>query len=78
MNGRNHNVTLGVGFIVTFIIMLLFLLNKTHEKLEDSRSSLNTLEDKYASLVKQFECKGSIISITDFYKISKLCLIKLL
>lgn len=57
MNGRNHNVTLAVAFVIGCLIMLLFLLNKTHETLEDSRSALSTLEDKYASLVKQFECK---------------------
>lgn len=57
MNGRSHNVTLGVGFIISCVIMLFFLLNKTHEKLEDSRSALLALEDKYSSLVKQFEGK---------------------
>jgi len=55
MNGRNHNVTFGVGCIVTCIVLLLFFLNKTHEKLENSRRSFLTLQDKYGALTKQFE-----------------------
>lgn len=61
MNGRNHNVTLAVAFIISCMVMLLFLLNKTHEKLESSKTSLENMEEKYIGLVKQFECKPTNI-----------------
>jgi hypothetical protein len=54
---RNHNVTLAVAFIISCVVMLLFFLNKTHEKLEDSRSAFFNLDEKYTTLARQHECK---------------------
>jgi len=54
---RNHNVTLAVAFIVSCVVMLLYFLNVTHDKLENSKTALYTLDEKYTSLVRQYECK---------------------
>lgn len=55
---RNHSVTFGVACVVVSVVMLLFLLHKTHEQLEVTRGDLGKINDKFLSLSRQFDCKN--------------------
>ncbi|CAL8080525.1 unnamed protein product [Orchesella dallaii] len=52
---RSHHLTFGVASVVVCVVMLLYLLHKTHEQLEVTRGELNKINDKYISLNRQFE-----------------------
>ncbi|ODM99133.1 Serine/threonine-protein kinase tel1 [Orchesella cincta] len=52
---RSHHLTFGVASVVVCVVMLLYLLHKTHEQLEVTRGEMDKINDKYISLNRQFE-----------------------